>query len=136
MYKVWYRNKTDQRLEVEVIGTRLWALRRAATIATERGDDKPVLVGIEDDDGGRVPMDEFDDYVRSYRADAPVPRSKYYVEVEPLESMRKAPEDDWVRWAIETTMIRANQKADEAREIFGYGRVRVVGVQASGLVRI
>lgn len=131
MNKVWYRN--DGKLEVDVIADRTAALRRAAAIATDRIGSKLLFVGIEDERGEMVPLAEFDDYVQAYRvrglANEPAVCPKYYVDVRPPAAVRKVVEDEWVRYAIESTRARADKKAMEAEVVFGSGRgrVRVVG---------
>ena len=130
MNKVWYRN--SGRLEVDTFADRTAALRRAASMVTDRVGGDLVFVGIEDERGGMIPLGEFDDYVRGYRArglaDEPAVCPKYYVDVMPPDEVRKGEADEWVRYAIEGTRVRADKKALEAEEIFGSGRVRVVGV--------
>jgi hypothetical protein len=130
MNKVWYRNSGQ--LEVDVYADPVAALRRAASIVTDKVGGDLVFVGVEDERGGMVSLDEFDTYVRGYRArdlsSEPAVCPKYYVDVRPPDEVRKTASDDWVRYAIETTRVRADRKALEAAEIFGSSRVRVTGV--------
>jgi hypothetical protein len=130
MNKVWYRN--DGQLEVDVFADRTAALRRAASMVTDRVGTSLVFVGVEDEAGQMISLDEFDSYVRGYRlrglADEPAVCPKYYVDVRPPSSVRKTAADDWVRYAIEPTRVRADKRALEAETTFGPGRVRVTGV--------
>jgi hypothetical protein len=130
MNKVWYRN--DGQLEVDVFAEPKAALRRAASIVTDKMGSNLLFVGIEDAQGRMVPLGEFEDYVRGYRvrglANEPAVCPKYYVDVRPPASVRKVVEDEWIRYAIENTRVRADKKALEAEVTFGAGRVRVVGV--------
>jgi hypothetical protein len=129
MNKVWYRK--DGQLEVDVIADPKDALRRAASMVTDKVGGDLVFVGIEDAAGEMVSLDEFDTYVRGYRlrglASEPTVCPKYYVDVQPPAGVRKTAGDEWVRYAIETTRVRADKKAMEAEEIFGSSRVRVTG---------
>lgn len=129
MNKVWYRN--DGQLEVDVIADRTAALRRGAAIASDTVGTTLTFVGIEDDDGRMLPLAEFDSYVRGYRlrdlASEPAVCPKYYVDVQPPSDVRKSAADEWVRYAIENTRVRADKKAFEAAEVFGTERVRVRG---------
>jgi hypothetical protein len=128
--KVWYRN--NGQLEVDVFADSTAALRRAASIATDRIGSNLLFVGIEDDSGRMMPLGEFDDYVQGYRvrglAKEPAVCPKYYVDVQPPRSVRKVVEDEWVRYAIENTRARADNRAMDAEAVFGPGRVRVTGV--------
>lgn len=129
MNKVWYRN--DGQLEVDVIADRTAALRRGASIASDKVGTPLTFVGIEDDDGKMLSLAEFDSYVRGYRlrdlASEPTVCVKYYVDVQPPAGVRKSAGDEWVRYAIENTRVRADKKAFEAADAFGSERVRVRG---------
>lgn len=127
MNKVWYRN--DGVLEVDVFDEPRAALRRAASIVTDKMGSKLTFCGIEGDNGRMSSLEDFDDYVQGYRkrglAGEPAVCTKYYVDVQPPDSVRKLPEDEWVRYAIENTRTRADKKSIEASQFFGPGRVRV-----------
>ena len=130
MNKVWYRN--GEHLEVDLIAERTAALRRAASMVTDKAGSDLVFVGIETENGGMISLDEFDTYVKGYRlrdlASEPSVCPKYYVDVQPPDGVRKTEADEWVRYAIEQTKVRADRKASEAMDIFGPDRVRVTGV--------
>lgn len=130
MNKVWYRN--GGQLEVDVFAESKAALRRAASIVTDKMGSDLLFVGIEDDRGRMISLSDFDEYVEGYRkrglAGEPAVCPKYYVDVQPPPSVRKVVEDEWIRYAIENTRVRADKKALEAEMTFGAGRVRVVGV--------
>jgi hypothetical protein len=130
MYKVWYRN--GGQLDVDVMTDPTAALRRGAAIATDRIGSTLEFVAIENDRGELLAPDEFSHYLNGYRSRGLAKKAavcpKYFVEVRAPQAVQSSDLDRWVRYAIETTRVRAERRALEAIAVFGVGRVRVTPV--------
>jgi hypothetical protein len=136
--KVWYRHRGQ--LEVDVIADHTDALRRAAAIITDQVGSELEFVGIEHASGDISDRRTLDKYIRGYRArgldEVPAVCPKYYVEVRAPAGIGGSVTSDWVRYAIEQTRVRADQRALEAVGVFGTGRVRVTPVTTRPAVKV